>query len=333
MCGLAGLVGPPGDPSERAATAARMAATLAHRGPDDFGQLGRCARRGRVRLPPTLDHRPDPGGSPADELCRRPPTVVFNGEIYNFAALRDELQRDGHVFRGRSDTEVLLEAIERWGIEAALPRLWGMFAFAVWDAQERELHLVRDRLGKKPLYYGWQGETFLFGSELKALRAHPDFQAPIDRDALASYLRFSYVPVPALDLRRRPEASAGDAGSPSAPIARAEMPDPRPVLGPCGRRDRNGQEDPLRLSDDDAASELETAPARTPSGCRAVADVPLGAFLSGGIDSSTVVALMQAQSRPSRVDVHDRLRRERVRRVGARSGRCSRTWAPTTRSL
>jgi asparagine synthase (glutamine-hydrolysing) len=168
-----------------------------------------------------------------------------------------------------------------------------MFAFGVWDRQERVLHLVRDRLGKKPLYYGWQGSTFLFGSELKALRAHPDFRASIDRDALASYLRFSYVPAPR-------SIYAGVWKLPAAtwltihPDRPDRMPDPQRYWDPMAIA-LAGQEDPLRLSDEDATCELEKLLADAVR-LRTIADVPLGAFLSGGVDSSTVVALLQAQS-------------------------------------
>jgi asparagine synthase (glutamine-hydrolysing) len=293
MCGIAGALGPPGDPAERAAMAARMAATLVHRGPDDFGSWADPsgeAAFGFQRLA-ILDLTPE-GHQPMTSSDGRY-TVVFNGEIYNFASLKAELEAAGCSFRGRSDTEVLLAAISRWGIEAAIPRLWGMFAVGVWDVRERVLHLVRDRLGKKPLYYGWQGNTFLFGSELKALRAHPDFRASIDRDALASYLRFSYVPAPRSiyqGVRKLPPATWVTV-HPNRPH---DMPAPRQYWDPVAIA-LAGRRDPLCLSDEDAAGELETLLADA-VGLRAIADVPLGAFLSGGIDSSTVVALLQAQS-------------------------------------
>jgi asparagine synthase (glutamine-hydrolysing) len=293
MCGIAGVLGPPGDPIERAAVAARMAATLVHRGPDDFGSwadpTGEAAF-GFQRLS-ILDLSSE-GHQPMTSSDGRY-TVVFNGEIYNFASLREELAANGSSFRGRSDTEVLLEATTRWGIQAAIPRLWGMFAFGMWDGRDRVLHLVRDRLGKKPLYYGWQGSTFLFGSELKALRAHPDFRAPIDRDALVSYLRFSYVPAPRSiyeDVRKLPPASWVTVRA-DRPL---DVPEPRRYWDPVAVA-LAGQEDPLRLSDDDATCELERLLADAVR-LRAIADVPIGAFLSGGIDSSTVVALLQAQS-------------------------------------
>ena len=125
-------------------------------------------------------------------------TIVFNGEIYNFAELRKDLEANGEApaWRGHSDTEVLLALIGARGLDQALKQLTGMFAFALWDAHERVLHLARDRLGEKPLYYGWLGRTFVFGSELKALRAHPQWNAEIDRGALALYMRYNYIPAP-----------------------------------------------------------------------------------------------------------------------------------------
>ena len=293
MCGFAGLLGPPGAAEERLATARRMAATLVHRGPDDEGSW--ADPQGEVafgfRRLSILDLTPE-GHQPMTSPDGRY-TVVFNGEIYDFAALREELERRGHRFRGHSDTEVLLAAIVEWGLEAALPRLWGMFAFALWDDRERALHLVRDRMGKKPLYFGWQGRTLLFGSELKALRAHPDFAAPIDRDALASYLRFCYVPAPR-SIHRGIYKLAPAGWITLRPGRPGELPATRHYWHPATIA-LAGERDPSRLSDADAAGALEEL-LEDAVRLRCVADVPLGAFLSGGIDSSTVVALMQAQS-------------------------------------
>ncbi len=122
--------------------------------------------------------------------------IVYNGEVYNFPDLRRDLASKGHTFRGNSDTEVILAAIEEWGLKLALSKFVGMFAFALWDRSSRQLHLVRDRLGIKPLYYGWCDQSFLFGSELRAIEQHPDFVGEVDRGALSLYLRFSYVPAP-----------------------------------------------------------------------------------------------------------------------------------------
>lgn len=298
MCGFAGLLGPPSDPTERAAMADRMAATLAHRGPDDggawsdpHGEVGLGSRRLAIIDLSPLGHQPM---SSADGRY----TVAYNGEAYNFQALREELVAAGCAFRGHSDTEVLLAALSLWGVEAAIKRLWGMFAFAAWDARERQLHLVRDRLGKKPVYYGWQDGTLLFGSELKALRAHPAFHAPVDRAALTAYLRFSYVPGPRsihVGICKLPPASwvTFSADRPG------ELPEVHSFWDPVAIADA-GQRERSTLGDVEAIDALESL-LRDAVGLRMVSDVPLGAFLSGGIDSSTVVALMQAQSdRPIR---------------------------------
>jgi asparagine synthase (glutamine-hydrolysing) len=221
--------------------------------------------------------------------------VVFNGEVYNFLDLRKELEAKGHRFRARSDTEVMLAAFNEWGVRAAVRRFVGMFAFALWDRQDRALHLVRDRLGIKPLYYGWNGKTFLFGSELKALRAHPDFAPKVNRDALALYLRYGYIPaphsiyhgihklVPGSILTLKNECVWGQqAPTPLAYWSAAEV---------AGRR----SSDPLSIDEREAVARLEDA-LKESVRLRMIADVPLGAFLSGGIDSSTVVAVMQAHS-------------------------------------
>jgi asparagine synthase (glutamine-hydrolysing) len=271
----------------------RMAAAVAHRGPDDSGTwsdpdgiVGLGSRRLAI-----IDLSPE-GRQPMSSADGRY-TVAYNGEIYNFATLRVELAAAGFSFRGHSDTEILLAALSHWGVEAAIPRLWGMFAFAVWDASERQLHLVRDRLGKKPLYYGWQDETLLFGSELKALRTYPSFRPPIDRSAIASYLRFSYIPAPQtiyVGVLKLPPATWATfrADRPG------ERPEPRRYWDPvaiteAGQHHRSTQPDEAAV--DDLESLLIDAVR-----LRMISDVPIGAFLSGGIDSSVVVALMQAQS-------------------------------------
>jgi asparagine synthase (glutamine-hydrolysing) len=298
MCGLAGFVDcareTPGE--ALGAIATRMAETLRHRGPDSGGAFADPAAGialGFRRL--AIVDLTEDGNQPMTSACGRY-VIVFNGEIYNFTELRAQLEGAGHRFRGRSDTEVLLAAFTAWGVPAAMPRLNGMFAFAVWDRRERLLHLAVDRVGEKPMYYGWSGTTFLFGSELKALRAHPGFRAGIDRDALALYLRHKYVPAPwsiYQGVRKLPPATVltvgvGTPGHSPAPVpywsARSVAESGADHgLGPAEATDRL---DEL----------LRDAVAR-----RMVADVPLGAFLSGGVDSSTVVALMQAQSsRPVR---------------------------------
>ena len=199
MCGLAGMMTAKVEWSHDALTSAslKMARTLRHRGPDDDGiwvdeQAGIALSFRRLSI---VDLSPQ-GQQPMVSRNGRY-VIAFNGEIYNHRKVRSELEKAGTgAFRGHSDTEVLLRAIEFWGLESAVQRSVGMFAFAVWDRKERRLNLVRDRLGEKPLYYGWIGDTFLFGSELKALRAYPGFNAVVDRTALAQFVRYGYIPTP-----------------------------------------------------------------------------------------------------------------------------------------
>ena len=173
-----------------------MAGEICHRGPDDEGvwideTAGIALSHRRLSI---VDLSPL-GHQPMTSKTGRY-VLAFNGEIYNYVGLAAELKDRDHAFRGHSDTEVLLAAVEEWGLTGAIRRANGMFAIALWDRQERALHLCRDRAGEKPLYYGWSGKTFLFGSELKALRRHPDFSASIDRDALTLYLRYNCIPGP-----------------------------------------------------------------------------------------------------------------------------------------
>jgi len=219
--------------------------------------------------------------------------IAFNGEVYNFVAMRGELERAGTApaWRGYSDTEVILAAIAAWGLEAALKKLVGMFAFALWDRETRTLSLARDRLGEKPLYYGWQGGAFLFGSELKALKAHPAFHAEIDRDALTLFLRHNAIPAPYSIYQGIHKLPPG-----TFLQIRAGQKDARPVAYWSVRSVAEaGQRNLFRGGDAEAVMELERLLGQAVGG-QMVADVPLGAFLSGGIDSTTIVALMQAQS-------------------------------------
>lgn len=289
MCGIAGFWG--GAPD--AIVAERMAARLEPRGPDDAGvwtdgSVSVVLAHRRLAI---LDLSPA-GHQPLVSPCGRY-VLAYNGEIYNHADLRAELEGEGGAFawRGHSDTETLLAALRHWGVKGALERLNGMFAFALWDARERILYLARDRMGEKPLYYGRSGNTFLFGSELKALVAHPDWQGDINRDALALYLRHNYVPAPWSIYRgifKLPPAhfvavreNGKCVGEPQCYWSLAEVAE-QGVAAADG--------DPQALADELDAL-LRDAVRR-----RMVADVPLGAFLSGGYDSTTVVALMQAQS-------------------------------------
>ncbi|MBD2538445.1 asparagine synthetase B, partial [Coleofasciculus sp. FACHB-SPT36] len=198
MCGITGFwdISRQKSALEMQAIAQKMSDALLHRGPDDGGAWVDAAAGialGHRRLA-IVDLSPQ-GHQPMVSVNGRY-IIVFNGEIYNFLDLRRELERLGHRFRGGSDTEVMLAAFSEWSLQQAIQQFNGMFAFALWDCQERVLHLCRDRLGEKPLYYGWMGKTLLFGSELKALKAYPHFQSEINRDALALFLRHNYIPTP-----------------------------------------------------------------------------------------------------------------------------------------
>lgn len=293
MCGIVGLW----DPEQRQGDielrerVQRMVEVLRHRGPDDAGVWVWAAAGlglGHTRLA-VIDLSPM-GHQPMLSACGRY-VVVYNGEIYNYLDLRQELEQRGHRFLGHSDTEVLLAAIAHWGLEATLSRLIGMFAFAVWDATRQRLVLVRDRLGKKPLYYGWWGRRFVFASELKALGQLPGFAPPIDRSALALLLRHNYVPGPwsiYRDVYKLPPGSLLELGHP------LDRPAARPYWS-LEQAVAQGTEHPFRGTVEEAADELERLLADAVRR-RMIADVPWGAFLSGGIDSSLVVALMQRHS-------------------------------------
>ena len=223
--------------------------------------------------------------------------LVFNGEIYNFTALRSELARAGHTFRGGSDTEVMLAAFEQWGCLAALKHFTGMFAFALWDRESRVLHLCRDRLGEKPLYYGSSNGSFLFGSELKALAAHPRWRGEINRDVIPLLLRYNCIPAPYSIYRDIHKLPPGTLLSISA--TEGALPTFKEYWS-ANAVALEGMAHPLKTSDAEAITELDRLLAGVVRQ-QMVADVPLGAFLSGGVDSSLIVALMQAQStRPVR---------------------------------
>lgn len=277
-----------------------MGGALAHRGPDDAGAwvdapAGVALAHQRLSI---LDLSPL-GHQPMASADGRY-VMAYNGEVYNFAALRAELEPLGHSFRGHSDTEVLLAAIVQWGLEATLARSNGMFAIALWDREERCLWLARDRVGKKPLYYGWAGQTLVFGSELKALWQHPDFDNDIDRDALTLLLRLDYIPAPHSIHQRcfkmmpgrvlRLDAQSVAAGAAAHRPEQAQRPywDARAQM-------QQALAIPFQGSLEQAEERLD-ALLRDAVALRMVADVPVGVFLSGGTDSSLVAALMQAQS-------------------------------------
>lgn len=290
MCGIAGFIHPQTADLEKACR--EMANALLHRGPDDGGLwvereigLGLAHRRLAIVDLSAAGHQPMRSHSGRYE-------IVFNGEIYNHLELRNQLDQASAAtssWRGHSDTETLLEAIEAYGLQLALQRCVGMFALAVWDRQRRVLTLARDRLGEKPLYYGRCGRAFLFGSELKALQAHEAFEAQVDTDCLALFLRHCYVPEPFSifrGIRRLPAGTTVEVdrhGQPGQPVA----------FWPAGQV--ISQINQFTGSDSEAVDALDRA-LSTAVGLQMVADVPLGAFLSGGVDSSLIVALMQKQS-------------------------------------
>lgn len=297
MCGLTGIFAPASDvASDNLVLWTEAAAdALRHRGPDD-GATWVDARAGIAfghRRLSIIDLSPT-GQQPMASADGRF-VITYNGEIYNYRDLRTELESTGANFQGHSDTEVLLAAISHWGLVAALERANGMFALALWDREARTLHLARDRLGQKPLYYGWAGKAFIFGSELKALRQYPDFDTTIDNGALTLLLRHSAIPAPHAVYRGCRKLMPGThlAIGPDQ-VAGRSLPEPEPYWS-ATKAAGAGLADPYDLSDAEAVESLDHMLRNAVDACM-VSDVPLGAFLSGGIDSSTVVALMQAQS-------------------------------------
>lgn len=298
MCGIAGFVTPSGLDGSASRVLLAMTDAIARRGPDDAGQwldarAGVALGHRRLSI---IDLSPS-GHQPMVSADQRF-ALTYNGEIYNFQALRAELEAEGAApaWRGTSDTEVLLAAIRAWGVDQALTRAEGMFAFALWDSRERTLTLARDAMGEKPLYYGWQGQgsmrSLLFGSDLAALRCHPAFAAAIDPEAIGLMLRYLHVPDPW-------SAYHG---------IRKVMPGTYVVVRPADGQERSirywdtlavaaeGVTSPFEGGADAAVDALERVLSDAVER-QMVSDVPLGAFLSGGVDSSSIVALMQARSR------------------------------------
>ena len=325
MCGIAGLFRPGGgDESRLTAVVRDMTDALAYRGPDAAGYWTHASAGiafGHRRLS-VLDLSPA-GSQPMHSDCGRF-TVTFNGEIYNHLDIRSELEAAGVApnWRGHSDTETLLCAIRHWGLEAALQRFSGMFALALWDERERTLTLARDRFGEKPLFYGWSGNDLIFASELKALAKHPAWSPSLDRAALTSFMRYAYVPAPSTiwtGIKKLPSASYVTFVN----AVRGSMPAPKPYWS---MRDTVVAAQEKRVTDErEAVAELQRLLSIAIKR-QCLSDVPLGAFLSGGIDSSTIVALMQAQaSQPVRTftigfreDVFDEARE--ARQVAAHLG-------------
>ena len=280
----------PSDDGEAGRQVEAMCAALRHRGPDDSGvwldpSCGIALAHRRLSI---LDLSPE-GHQPMISASGRY-VMVYNGEVYNHGALRREL--NGVAWRGHSDTETMLAAIERWGLQSALKRFVGMFAFAVWDRNERALWLVRDRLGIKPLYYGFSSVGLLFASELGAFRAHPEFHGEIDRNALHLLMRYNAILAPYTIYQNVFKLSPGTMLCFRAP--RREAMEETTFWSASGVA-VEGQKQPFSGTPAEAVEQLE-ALLRDAVRLRMLADVPLGALLSGGVDSSTVVALMQSQS-------------------------------------
>lgn len=296
MCGITGFLGGDWSSRETVATAVRrMAGVIRHRGPDHSdvwldSEAEVALGHNRLAI---VDLSPA-GNQPMVSQSGRY-VIVYNGEIYNHAEIRAELIESGANvrWRGHSDTETLLAAIEQWGIRALLERATGMFAFALWDRADRTLTLARDRLGEKPLYYGRNGRggPFLFASELKAIAAHPDFDAQVDRDAIALLLRYNNIPAPHSIYRGISKLLPGT-------FLTLRLGDTGPIIEQYwsgAATAEAGIRDPLRLPAEAIVDEFEKLMDRA-VGQQMLADVPLGAFLSGGVDSSTVVAIMQKLS-------------------------------------
>lgn len=299
MCGFVGFLGgtaPHGEAGD-SALVRRMADQISHRGPDDAGYWSDTQQRivfGHRRLAiidlSPAGHQPMPSSSGRH-------IIAFNGEIYNHLQIRKQLESAGRApqWCGHSDTETLLAGFDAWGVQGTLERAVGMFAFAVWNKETATLTLGRDRLGEKPLYYGWQGKghdaVFLFGSELKALRAHPLFEHRINRGALSLQMRHNYIPAPY-------SIYEGIAKLPPGSLLEISLNRREPKVWRYWsgiEKAEQGVANPFCGNAEEAVAELESV-LKTAVSQQMAADVPLGAFLSGGIDSSTVVALMQAQS-------------------------------------
>ena len=293
MCGLAGFLSSKiRNSEEMQRITSRMTDAIAHRGPDDSGvwvdpAAGIALGFRRLAIVDLSANGHQPMRSTTGRYY-----LIFNGEVYNHSRLRGDLESLGFRFRGHSDTEVILAAFERWGIESAVRRFIGMFAMAVWDSERRELSLIRDRLGIKPMFVYQRGGLVSFGSEVKALISGPEFDRTLDTTALTSYLRYLYVPAPQSIFRHVVKLAPGHI------LTIVDPTKPLPESVPFWSAEtaaKDGHLNQFSGGDDEAVAELEgllTDAVRL----RMQADVPLGALLSGGIDSSTVVALMQTSA-------------------------------------
>jgi asparagine synthase (glutamine-hydrolysing) len=293
MCGFSGFIGKHKLVSDPYSVLKKMGDTLVHRGPDDNGEwydskydVGMAHRRLSILDLSSAGHQP---------LVSRSGryVIAYNGEIYNHMLLRAELERSHTIkkWNGHSDTETLLACFDVWGVQKSLEQVTGMFAFAVWDCKEKVIILGRDRIGEKPLYYGWQNNTFFFGSELKSFKPHPAFQAEINRDAISLFLRHNYIPSPHSIYKGISKLQPGN-----LLILSIANPEPKIIsYWSSSKIVTNGIRNQFGGSEVEAVDELERLTLESVKQ-QMISDVPLGAFLSGGVDSSAIVALMQVQS-------------------------------------
>ena len=316
MCGFVGFYLNSGEdaPFEMEKIIANMTDKLEHRGPDDRGTWldhKHSIALGHRRL--AIVDVSSSGHQPMTSASSRY-VIALNGEVYNHSELRNELDRinPNSQWNGHSDTETLLAGIEAWGIEKTLSKAVGMFAIALWDKKNHTLNLIRDRFGEKPLYYGWintgSAKVFAFGSELKALRAYPSFQNAISRDALKQFFKYMYVPAPYSIFEGIYKLEPG------CILSMKKPPKTEPTNVPHPQEDQDVFHDGLQISkwykfkeavsknakelikDEAEATELLEKQLKETIKIQSLADVPLGAFLSGGVDSSAIVALMQDQA-------------------------------------
>lgn len=298
MCGISGFFQAKSGGFALQDVITRMSNSIAHRGPNDSGiwvdeAVGLALGHRRLSI---LDLSPA-GHQPMQSACNRY-VIVFNGEIYNHLELRNRLSAESRApaWRGHADTEALLACFAAWGIEKTLQATVGMFALALWDREQKMLTLARDRMGEKPLYYGWQNSLFLFGSELKALRAHPDFRGEVDRNSLALLLRHNCIPAPYSIYKGIAKLMPGHYLSIPLHDTAAARAVQSQAYWSMNDTVEKGLANPFTGSPDKAVDLLQAQLSQSIS-AQMLSDVPLGAFLSGGVDSSTIVALMQAQSR------------------------------------
>lgn len=293
MCGLVGFLNSDACQYDPMAIISKMTDALIHRGPDDgatWVHQNQDLALGHRRL--SIIDLSSSGQQPMHSRDGRY-VLVYNGEVYNFIELRKHLETKRHRFTGHSDTEVILALITEYGLERALPQISGMFALALWDHKEQTLSLARDRVGEKPLYYGLIGNHFVFGSELKAMKAHPQFNNPINRNSIALLMQFGYVPTPHSIYEKIYKLTPGT----TLTISKANLsslPQPKPYWSAIDVA-KAGLTNPLRFNDREAIQHTEQLLSDIIKN-QMMADVPLGAFLSGGLDSSLVATLMQTNS-------------------------------------